>query len=141
MTRRSFLLTPALAAPFAHAAPTGKMAVASTCYLTVRRPKDTLEFLDHCHSLGAAGMQMGVASTEPEYLKKLRSRVEQLASHSFSALRSKMSRAFETASEIRAHVTRSCPSMKSEAGTSVPSCGSDGSTVRSTGLAARPSAW
>ena len=74
MTRRSFLLTPSVAAM---AAPTGKMAVASTCYLTVRRPKDTLEFLDHCHSLGAAGMQMAVASTEPEYLKKLRTRAEQ----------------------------------------------------------------
>ncbi len=70
-------MTPALAAPFAHAAPEGKMAVASTCYLTVRRPKDTLEFLDHCHSLGAAGMQMGVSSTEPEYLKKLRARAGQ----------------------------------------------------------------
>ena len=74
MTRRSFLCTPALAAM---AAPAGKMAVASTCYLTVRRPKDTLEFLEHCHSLGAAGIQMGVASTEPEYLKRLRERAEQ----------------------------------------------------------------
>ena len=74
MTRRSFLATPALAAM---AAPASRMAVASTCYLTVRKPRETLEFLDHCHALGAAGMQMGLSSTEPEYLKKLRARAEQ----------------------------------------------------------------
>ncbi len=67
-------MTPALAAM---AAPKSKMAVASTCYLTVRKPRETLEFLDHCHSLGAAGMQMGLASLEPDYVKKLRAKSEQ----------------------------------------------------------------
>jgi len=67
-------MTPALAAM---AAPTGKMAVASTCYLTVRKPRETMEFLEHCHSLGAAGMQMGLSSTDPAYVKSLRAKAEQ----------------------------------------------------------------
>ena len=75
MTRRSFLTT--AAAPFL-AAPRTQMGIATTSYMTVRRPRDTYEFLEYCHSLGAGGIQASLASLDPAYLKKLRSRAEQL---------------------------------------------------------------
>jgi sugar phosphate isomerase/epimerase len=34
-----------------------KLGIATTCYMTVAKPKDTLDFLEHCHALGAAGIQ------------------------------------------------------------------------------------
>lgn len=37
-------------------------------------PKDTLEFLDHCHSLGAAGIQMQLSSGDREYADKVKAR-------------------------------------------------------------------
>src|SRR2546428_2410919 len=40
------------------------------------RFKDTLEFLEYCHQLGAGGVQIGVGSREAEYSKKLRERAE-----------------------------------------------------------------
>ncbi len=55
-----------------------KMGVAATCYLSVMRPRETLTFLEHCSARGAGGIQMQLSSFEPEYLKKLRSRAEQL---------------------------------------------------------------
>ena len=54
------------------------MGIATTSYMTARRPRDTYEFLEYCHSLGAAGIQASLASFEPEYIKKLRGRSEQL---------------------------------------------------------------
>lgn len=45
--------------------------------MTVWRPKDTYEFLEHCQALGAGGIQASLASTDPVYLKKLRTRAEQ----------------------------------------------------------------
>ncbi|MBS1827955.1 MAG: sugar phosphate isomerase/epimerase [Acidobacteria bacterium] len=73
-TRRTFLAA-CSAAAFAQT-PTTKMGVATTCYMTVRRPKDTLEFLEHCHSLGAGGIQAQLSNTSPEYLKTLRTKLE-----------------------------------------------------------------
>jgi sugar phosphate isomerase/epimerase len=37
-----------------------KLGIASTSYMGVWRPKDTYDFLEHCHTLGAAGIQAGV---------------------------------------------------------------------------------
>ena len=51
-----------------------KMGIAVTSYMGVRRPKDTYEFLEHCHSLGAAGIQAPLNGD----LSKLRARAEQL---------------------------------------------------------------
>lgn len=73
-TRRTFLASAALAAWAQN--PPNKMGVATTCYMTVRRPKDTLEFLEHCHSLGAGGIQSSLFNTSPEYLKQLRTKAE-----------------------------------------------------------------
>lgn len=54
------------------------MGVAATCYLSVMRPRETLTFLEHCATHDAGGIQTQLSSFEPEYLKRLRSRAEQL---------------------------------------------------------------
>ncbi len=61
-----------------------KMGIASTSYMGVWRPKDTYEFLEHCHALGAAGIQAGVhgdiageATTRAD-VARIRNRAEQL---------------------------------------------------------------
>jgi sugar phosphate isomerase/epimerase len=54
------------------------MGIAATSLMTARRPHDTYEFLDYCHSLGAGGIQASLASLDPEYVRKLRARAEQL---------------------------------------------------------------
>jgi hypothetical protein len=33
--------------------------------MTAWRPKDTYEFLEHCQALGAGGIQVSLASTDP----------------------------------------------------------------------------
>src|SRR2546422_112457 len=40
------------------------------------RFKDTIEFLEYCHQLGAGGVQIGVGSKDPDYPKKLRAKAE-----------------------------------------------------------------
>lgn len=50
------------------------MGVAWTSFMTVAKPKDALEFLAHCHELGAAGIQTPLHGD----LRELRSRAEQL---------------------------------------------------------------
>jgi sugar phosphate isomerase/epimerase len=54
------------------------MGVATTCFMTARRPKDTLEFLEYCHALGAGGIQAPLSSLEPSYVARLRRRLEEL---------------------------------------------------------------
>jgi sugar phosphate isomerase/epimerase len=80
MNRRDFLCAAAatLAAPVCKsaAAPSAPMGVASTCYLTARRPNDTQQFLDYCHGLGAAGMQMNLTSLDKVYVRRLRETAE-----------------------------------------------------------------
>ena len=78
MTRRSLLLGGAAAAMPTFAAPRTKMGIATTSLMTARRPRDTYEFLEYCDSLGAGGIQAPLSSMDPEYLKKLRTRAEQL---------------------------------------------------------------
>ncbi|MBV8896724.1 MAG: TIM barrel protein [Acidobacteriaceae bacterium] len=38
-------------------APRSKLGIATTSYMGVWRPQDTMEFLEHCNKLGAAGIQ------------------------------------------------------------------------------------
>lgn len=54
------------------------MGVATTSYMTARRPKDTAAFLEYCHSLGAGGIQSALSSLDPAFLAKLRDRAGQL---------------------------------------------------------------
>ncbi|MBZ5595345.1 MAG: sugar phosphate isomerase/epimerase [Acidobacteriia bacterium] len=78
MTRRQLLLGAAAAATPAFGSPSTGMGIATTSLMTARRPHDTYDFLEYCHSLGAGGIQASFASLDPEYLKKLRARAEQL---------------------------------------------------------------
>jgi len=64
--------------------PPSKLGIATTSYMGVWRPKDTYEFLEHCHALGAAGIQAGLhgdiageATTRADLLR-IRTRAEQL---------------------------------------------------------------
>ncbi|HKW97648.1 MAG TPA: TIM barrel protein [Bryobacteraceae bacterium] len=78
MTRRQWLLATAAAATPALAVPRTGMGIATTSYMAARHPHDTYEFLEHGNSLGAGGIQSELTSLDPEYLKKLRARAEQL---------------------------------------------------------------
>ncbi len=51
-----------------------KLGIATTSYLTAWRPTDTYEFLEHCHAMGAAGIQAPLHGD----LQKLRARADQL---------------------------------------------------------------
>jgi len=73
MTRRTFTSL-AAAAVFNGTPPQSKMGICTTSYLSFRRPKDTMEFLEHCHALGAAGIQAQINGDIP----KVRARAEQL---------------------------------------------------------------
>lgn len=78
MKRREFLAASAIASLAAAAdVPKSKLGVATTCYMTVRRFTDTLEFLEHCHSIGAAGIQATLTNFEPAYLDKIARRLEE----------------------------------------------------------------
>jgi sugar phosphate isomerase/epimerase len=86
MNRRTFLMAAAAAGALS-AKPRSKMAIAVTSYMSFGRPKDNLEFLEHCNTLGAAGIQMPLSSKEPDYIRKLRARAEQLGMY-FEAIAS-----------------------------------------------------
>ena len=81
MTRRDFLhrtaaSAAALSMPGANNAQNtrSKMGIATTSYMTVRRFRNTYEFLEHCNGLGAAGIQSAINGDLP----KIRARAEEL---------------------------------------------------------------
>lgn len=74
MTRRQLLLGAAAVATPAFGVPRTEMGIATTSFMTARRPPDAYEFLEYCHALGAGGIQASLTSFESEYLKKLRER-------------------------------------------------------------------
>src|SRR5437870_13809774 len=82
MTRRTFLSTAAAATPLMTAAsgtaapPKSAMGIATTSF-PYARYREPIGFLDHCHALGAAGVQMQLPS-EAADLKKVRAHAEQL---------------------------------------------------------------
>jgi len=104
MNRRTFLLA-ASAACAPAAAPQTKMGIAVTSYLSFARPVDTLEFLEHAHTLGAGGIQMHLAYHETGYARKLRARAEQLGMY-FEAMASLPARDDSTAFEQTAAAAR-----------------------------------
>lgn len=71
-------MSAAAAAVPAFAAPRTRMGIATTSLMTARRPHDTYEFLEYCNGIGAGGIQASLSSLEPDYLKKVRARAEQL---------------------------------------------------------------
>jgi sugar phosphate isomerase/epimerase len=74
MTRRNFLIASAAVA----AAPQKRslLGVVTTSYPT-RRFSDTLEFLNHCDKIGAAGIQTALTSLEPAYLDQVKARLQE----------------------------------------------------------------
>ena len=55
-------------------APRSKLGIATTSYMGVWRPQDTMEFLEHCNKLGAAGIQAPIHGDPVQ----LRRRAEEL---------------------------------------------------------------
>lgn len=76
MTRRDFLSSVAAAPLLAE----GRTAMGFTPdSFTISRPQRTaLEFLEYSYARGAGGVQANLASFEPDYLKKVRQRAEEL---------------------------------------------------------------
>lgn len=77
MNRREFLMAAAASANLPNA-PRTTMGVAATSYMTVARPRDTAQFLEQCHALGAGGIQAPLSSLDPAYIAKLRERLGEL---------------------------------------------------------------
>jgi sugar phosphate isomerase/epimerase len=73
MTRRELLLA---AAPLAGAPPRSPLGVASTCWMSYRRFRDTLELIGHAAAVGGAGVQAALSSLEPDYLRRVREACE-----------------------------------------------------------------
>ena len=74
MTRRAFVAAAALLP----AAARSRLGIATTCYMTFRRFRDTLEFLEHANTIGAAGIQSSLTSLEPDYIAKVERRAKDL---------------------------------------------------------------
>lgn len=68
------LIHPLMAQPSNDSARPVKVGIATTSFMMAWKPKDTYEFLEHCHNLGAAGIQAAINGD----LKKIRSRAEKL---------------------------------------------------------------
>lgn len=77
MTRRGFLATSAASAVIQPQARC-KMGFAPDCFVILRPPRTAIEYLERAHSVGAGGVQATLASFEPEYLKKVRQKTEEL---------------------------------------------------------------
>ena len=76
MNRRDFLALSSFALPVmaetSNQSSKSKLGIATTSYMIAWRPKDTLEFLEHCHGLGAGGIQSAINGDIP----KIRERAE-----------------------------------------------------------------
>jgi 3-oxoisoapionate decarboxylase len=70
---RSFI-HPLVAQQLKDSAPRVNMGIATTSFMMAWKPKDTYEFLEHCHMLGAAGIQASINGD----VQKIRSRAEEL---------------------------------------------------------------
>jgi sugar phosphate isomerase/epimerase len=77
VTRRELLYFAAAASALKAAPPKTDIGIASTSYMTAWRPRDTIEFLEHCHAIGASGIQSNLSSTDPVYLNRLRTKAEE----------------------------------------------------------------
>ena len=76
MTRRGFLAAASLAA--AASPERSTLGFTPDSFAVLRPPRTALEFLDLAHSVGAGGVQATLASFDPEYLKKVRQKAEDL---------------------------------------------------------------
>jgi sugar phosphate isomerase/epimerase len=83
MNRRTFLQAATAAAPLAlnnrlsAEPPRAKMGIATTSYMTYAKLREPLAFLDHCHALGAAGVQVQLPD-DAAVARQVRAKAEQL---------------------------------------------------------------
>jgi 3-oxoisoapionate decarboxylase len=79
MRRRTFVSAAAAGLVGLHAAgpPRATLGIATTSF-AVRPTRNTIEFLEYCHSLGAGGIQAGLNPLDAESVKKVRARAEGL---------------------------------------------------------------
>lgn len=54
-----------------------RMAITTDSF-PFRKPKSVIEFIEYCDSLGASGVEIALESSEAEYTKKVRKRLEEL---------------------------------------------------------------
>ena len=80
MTRRNFIAATAATAVAAAMPPAArcKMGFTPDSFAILRPPRTALEFLEKANSVGAGGVQASLASFEPDYLKKVRQKTEEL---------------------------------------------------------------
>lgn len=80
MTRRDFIAATAATAVAAAMPPPArcKMGLTPDSFAILRPPRTALEFLEKAHAVGAGGVQASLASFEPDYLKKVRQKKEEL---------------------------------------------------------------
>lgn len=79
MTRRGFLATAGAAAGVAaQRAPRCAMGFTPDSFAILRPPRTALELLETAHAAGAGGVQATLASLEPEYLKQVRRKADEL---------------------------------------------------------------
>jgi sugar phosphate isomerase/epimerase len=71
MTRRSFIAAAAAASALNAATPKYGLGIVVHSF-NYRRSRTALEFLEYCHSLGAAGVQVPLTVKQPEELKTIR---------------------------------------------------------------------
>ncbi|MEK7407972.1 MAG: TIM barrel protein [Acidobacteriota bacterium] len=77
MTRRGFLATAAAAA--AQGPPArSTMGLSPDCFVIARPPRTALEYMQYGYERGAGGVQAPLTSFEPEHLKQIRQRLDQL---------------------------------------------------------------
>jgi sugar phosphate isomerase/epimerase len=77
VTRRHFLSASAASAAFQPAARC-KMGLSPDCFVILRPPRTAHDLIEQAHAVGAGGIQVPLTSFEPDYLKKVRARAEQL---------------------------------------------------------------
>jgi sugar phosphate isomerase/epimerase len=76
VTRRLFAALPAAA--FAQVPPRSTLGFSPDSFAVLRPPRTAIEFMERVHAMGGGGGQATLASFEPEYLKKVRRRIEEL---------------------------------------------------------------
>ena len=78
MTRRALLAAIAFTGATSTAPLRSRLGIATTSYSTGRKFVDTLEFLEHCGGIGAAGIQSSLTSLDSGYLARLDRRAKDL---------------------------------------------------------------
>ena len=79
MTRRDFIATTAVSSAAMQPAARCTMGLSPDCFVILRPPRTAHDLLEQAHSVGAGGIQVPLTSMEPDYLKKVRQRAEELS--------------------------------------------------------------